>query len=103
MKHVLITGKFRVQLQMNEETGEMAFEWTPDRPKTKAQLRRVQKDYIHWRNEIVAQWTLRSGKKTMLCEYDNDGNLIGTEFENGKVVSLGKAIYHNPDATGLGF
>jgi hypothetical protein len=65
-RYVLHTGRFQIEMFLDEETGEMRCDWSPHPPRTTAQMRHVLKQYTPWRNDIISGWSQRTGKSIML-------------------------------------
>jgi hypothetical protein len=68
----------------NEETAEMRCEWSKPPPWSKKKARQILAEYEPWRNEIVTNWSLRTGKSMLLVNGNHsvtfiDGASITTE------------------------
>jgi hypothetical protein len=55
-----------VTLVLNEATGAFSCEWSE--PPTKAMIPGIGKEYLPWRNEIIEEWTQRTGKRVLVID-----------------------------------
>lgn len=65
--HILKTSAgVSVDMAFDEDDASFECQWSPPPPFTAAVRRQVIKEYIPWRNEIIARWSERTGRKVAI-------------------------------------
>lgn len=65
--HVLKTSVgVTVEMAFNESNAHFACQWDPAPPFTKKIRAAIIKEYIPWRDEILSQWSKKTGRKVTI-------------------------------------
>jgi hypothetical protein len=67
-RHILkLSCGLTVELHLDEASGRFDCEWSPELP-TPSLLPSIEKEYLPWRNEIIAAWAHRNGKRVLVVD-----------------------------------
>lgn len=56
------------EMELDEESGQMSIQWDPGPPFKGKLFEQIKAEYRPWRDQILADWSKRTGKKMMLIE-----------------------------------